>query len=420
MLRGAPVFLALILAIPSCVRGQAPASDQQKNSTSQPSAQEEQKAKSGDPSVFVLKSPEPPSSQAPVAPLLRAVDLEKRSKLDPQTRMHLVSLLDAEFAHVRKSLPLGDRSLVIDAEGRVTPNDQNLFQLSQMHGTAAKPGDKVQITNVTFRDKSIFFAINGGPKKKGHWYDHVSIGVGGAGGEISPTDSSKNQPTGAGLTLEFGKPIPEMTGDELKKLLSPVLDFTSKSAAEVFSESMPPKVREAIKNHEVLVGMNRDMVIMAKDRPDQKVREKDENGKDYEDWIYGRAPQDVTFVRLIGDEVTQVTIAKVGRQPIVKTEKEVDVKDGTVSLAALKASSSPQDVSQQPDQPQQPAKRPTLKREGEEGADPGLKPPVPGGQSQLPPKPDEPEWGTKGNRPSQDPPKPEDTPKPGEPSKPPQ
>jgi hypothetical protein len=110
------------------------------------------------------------------------------------------------------------------------------------------------------------------------------------------------------------------------------------------------------------------------------------------------------FVRLIGDEVTQVTIAKVGRQLIVKTEKEVDVKDGTVSLAALKASNSPQDVSQQPDQPQQPAKRPTLKREGEEGGpDPALKP-APGGQAQLPPKPDEPEWGTGDKRPAQNPP----------------
>ena len=102
--------------------------------------------------------------------------------------------------------------------------------------------------------------------------------MGGSGGEVSPIDPSKNQATGAGLTLEFSKQIPEMTGDELKKLLSPVLDFSSKSAAEVFSESMPPKVREAIKNHEVLVGMNRDMVIMAKGGPDQKVREKDDSG----------------------------------------------------------------------------------------------------------------------------------------------
>jgi hypothetical protein len=419
MVRGAPFFLALSLALPSAGWSQAPATDdKQKSSTDSPpqaSGKEEQKAKTGDSSVFVLKSPEPPPSQPTLAPQLRAVDLEKRDKLGPQTKMHLITLLDAEFAHVRKSLPLGDKSLSIDPQGRVTPSDQNLFQLAQVHGIAAKPGDKVQITNVTFREKSIFFAINGGPKKHGHWYDHVSIGVGGSGGEISPTDSSKNQPVGAGLTLEFNKQIPEMTGDELKKLLSPVLDFSSKSAAEVFSESMPPKVKEAIKNHQVLVGMNRDMVIMAKDRPEQKVREKDESGKDYEDWIYGKPPQEMTFVRFVGDEVTLVKIAKVGGQLVFKTEKEVDVKDGTVSLAALKASNSPQDVSQQPDQPQQPAKRPTLKREGEEGGpDPALKAPVPGGQAQLPPKPDEPEWGTKDKRPAQDPPQApqQDTPKP--------
>jgi hypothetical protein len=406
MLRGARVLLGLSLAVPSFVSGQAPAGADNPKKPTDSASPADQKTQSGDSSVFVLKAPEPPPSQAPFTPLLRPADLEKRDKLDPKTRLRLTSLLDAEFAHTRKVLPLGEKSMVIDSQGRVTPNDQLLFQLSQMHGIAAKSGDKVQITNVTFHDKSIFFAINGGPKRKGHWYDHVSIGVGGSGGEISPTDSNKKQPTGAGITLEFSKQIPEMTGEELKKLLSPVLDFTSKSAAEVFSESMPPKVREAIKNHEVLVGMNRDMVIMAKDRPDQKVREKDASGKDYEDWIYGRPPQDVTFVRVIGDEVTQVKIAKVSGQLIVKTEKEVDVKDGTVSLAALKASNSPQDVSQQPDQSQQPAKRPTLKREGEEGGpDPALQP-VPGGQAQLPRKPDEPEWGTGDKRPPQDPPKP--------------
>src|SRR5260370_588166 len=107
-----------------------------------------------------------------------------------------------------------------------------------------------------------------------------------------------------------------------------------------YSETLPPKIRDAIKKHEILVGMNRDMVIMAKDRPEQKVREKDDKGKEYEDWIYGKVPQDVVFVRLVGDEVTMVKISKVVGQVVVKTEKEVDIKDGVASLAALKAGPS--------------------------------------------------------------------------------
>ena len=120
-----------------------------------------------------------------------------------------------------------------------------------------------------------------------------------------------------------------------------------------------------MKKHEVLVGMNHDMVVMAKDRPPQKVREKDEKGKEYEEWIYGAPPQDVVFVRFNGDEVVQVKTAKIGGQITVKTEKEVDVKDGVPTLAALKSSNNPQDVSGAP-QPDQPTHKPTLKRPDEQ------------------------------------------------------
>jgi len=406
MLRGAAFLFALTLTIPGFTAGQAPAPDDQPKSPGANSPNDA-KAKPADPSVFVLKGPEAPPSQPGMAPMLRAVDLEKRAKLDETTRRQLIQLLDAEFARLRKSLPQGDKSLVIDPQGRLIPNDAMLFQLTQTHGVVAKVGDKIQVTNVTFRDKSIFLAINGGPKKKGHWYDHVSIGVGGAGGDVTPIDpNARAQPTGAGLTLQFNKQIPQMTGDELKKLLSPVLDFSMKSAAEVYTETLPLKIQNAIKNHEVLVGMNRDMVVLAKDRPDQKVREKDEQGKEYEEWIYGKPPHDVVFVRLMDDEVTQVKTAKVGGQITVKTEKEVDVKDGTVSMAALKASNSPQDVKpQQPDQPEQPTRPPTLRREGEGPEQPALKP-VPSGQSQDQHRQDEPEWGTNGKQPPPDPPKP--------------
>ncbi|HET6933357.1 MAG TPA: hypothetical protein VFI72_00875, partial [Candidatus Angelobacter sp.] len=201
------------------------------------------------------------------------------------------------------------------------------------------------------------------------------------------------QPTGASMSLQFSKYVPEMNGEELKKLVSPVLDFSVKTAAEVYIDTLPPKIKQAVKAHEVLVGMNKDMVVMAKDRPQQKVREKDASGKEYEEWIYGAPPQDVVFVRFKGDEVTQVKTAKIGGQMIVKTEKEVDVKDGVATLASLKASNSPEDAQQnQQPQAQQPVKRPTLKRP-DEMPDPEVqqrKPTV-----DNPPREPEPEWGDK-------------------------
>src|SRR5262249_11034838 len=212
-------------------------------------------AKPAEPNVFVMKAPEMPD-QPQFTPQLRAVDLEKRARLSETTKMHLIQLMDAEFVHVRKYFPLGDKSIVIDSRGRVTPNDASLFQTIQTRGAAAKVGDKVQITNVVFHEKSVYVEINGGPKKKTKWYQHISIGVGGAGGSATPVDGNEAQPTGAAFTLQFNKPVPEMTSDDLRKLLGPVLDFSSKSASEAYTETLPPKVRDAIKNHEVLVGMN--------------------------------------------------------------------------------------------------------------------------------------------------------------------
>lgn len=399
-----PILLTACIAVSGVAFGQQPPAGAGQDKSA-PQTQSNGQAKPADSNVFVLKSPEaPPSTQ--FTPLLRAVDLEKRPKVDEATRMLLIQSLDAEFVHTRKFFALGDKSIVINPQGQVTPGDAALFQQVQAHGASAKIGDKVQITNVIFHEKSISVQVNGGPKKHGKWYDHVSVGVGGGGGTMSPTSPNDNPATGAEFTLQFSKQIPQMTGDELRKLLSPVLDFSLKSASQVYAETLPPKIRDAIKNHEVLVGMNRDMVVMAKDRPPQKIREKDDKGKEYEEWIYGAAPQDVVFVRLIGDEVIQVKTAKAGGEIVVKTEKEVDVKDGVATLAALKASQSPQDVKQQPQEEQeQPKPRPTLRREGEQPDVEILR--APNGQTQQTPgQPNEPEWGTDGKSPSPPPVKP--------------
>lgn len=329
-------------------------------------------------------------------PHLKPIDLDNRQDLSAGTKMQLIRVMDAEFVHVRKNLPVGEKDLVIAPDGLVKPGDAQLYRQAQTYGAAAKVGDRVQITNIVFKEKSIYFEINGGPKKKTKWYQRIEIsGMGGSTGGVDPNAA---QPTGAAVTLEFKKHVPEMTGTELKQMLTPVLDFSVKTAAEVFIDTLPPKIREAVKKHEVLVGMNHDMVVMARDRPEQKVREKDDKGKEYEEWIYGAPPKDVVFVRFNGDEVVQVKTAKVGGQMIVKTEKEVDVKDGVPTLAALKSSGNPQDVSGAPE-PDQPAHKPTLKRPDEQ-PDPMTQQAGSGSNTrQLPSgEPDEPQWGTNGKQ----------------------
>jgi len=356
-----------------------------------------------------LKPPEP--QQQPTGPQLKPADLDSRPSLNDGTKMQLIRILDAEFAHVRKYFPVGDKSLVIGPDGSIKPGDDTLFRMAQSYGAAAKIGDRVQITNIVFHEKSIYLEINGGPKKKQKWYQHIQIS--GMGGAVGGTDPNQAQPTGAAMTLEFKKHVPEMTGGELKQLLSPVLDFSVKTAAEVYVDTLPPKIKAAVKSHDVLVGMNREMVVMAKDRPPQKVREKDEKGHEYEEWIYGQPPQDVVFVRFIGDEVTQVKIAKVSGEMIVKTQKEVEVKDGVPTLAALKASDHPEEVKGGPEPEPQHAKAPTLKRPDEQ-PDPVVQRGGGGGTTgtQGSPSQEEPQWGTNGKQPDTSQPPADTQPKP--------
>jgi hypothetical protein len=238
-------------------------------------------------------------------------------------------------------------------DGKLSPSGQELDKLLALWGPSVKPGDRALITKFEIRGDRMRFEINGGPQKKQKWYQHIQVGVNGnmgtpGGDQNEPT----NNPRGSYVDLVFDHHIPDLSVEQLKQMLWPVFDFDSKSPLEAYLETVPPKVKDAIKNHQVLVGMNREMVIYSKGRPEKKIREKDDQGAEYEDWIYGEPPQDVDFVRVIGDEVIRVETMKVNGEKIVKTEKEIDLGGPTVASAAQKE--------------EHPTKAPTLRRPGEE------------------------------------------------------
>jgi hypothetical protein len=127
------------------------------------------------------------------------------------------------------------------------------------------------------------------------------------------TSTPANQPagiqagSGSTIELDFGKPIPEMTPEELKQLLAPVLDFSKqRSAAVHWVDTLPPEMKKAVEEKRAVVGMDREMVVAAMGKPERKVRERDNDGNEVEDWIYGEPPKKTVFVRLMGDRVTQV------------------------------------------------------------------------------------------------------------------
>ena len=50
----------------------------------------------------------------------------------------------------------------------------------------------------------------------------------------------------------------------------------------------------------------REEVVAAIGKPEHKVRERDSEGNDIEDWIYGQPPSKTVFVRFTGQRVTSV------------------------------------------------------------------------------------------------------------------
>jgi hypothetical protein len=278
------------------------------------------------------------------------------------TREEIVHAFNEELVYIRARFPMGRTGLKLK-DGTVSPSGQELEHLMALWGPAVKPGDRARISDVVIKDNYIRFEINGGPIKKQKWYQHITIvGANNSSVPVSPSDSSANA-RGSFVDLYFDKYVPEMTGPELKELLRPVFDFDAKTGLEAYLETVSPQIKDAIKNHHVLVGMNHEMVIYAMGRPPKKVRET-ANEVEYEEWIYGMPPQDVDFVRFVGDEVVRVETMKVDGQKIVRVEKEVDLGAATVAKK----------------QAERPANAPTLRRPGEEMPDSN-----PANPSSLPP-----------------------------------
>jgi hypothetical protein len=131
------------------------------------------------------------------------------------------------------------------------------------------------------------------------------------------------EPTGARLTLAFEKTIPELTATDVKALLAPLISFDVKTPIQAFTDTLPEKLKEAILGHRVLVGMSTQMVLFAKGQPVRKVREMD-GQTPFEEWIYGRPPQDVEFVRINGNRVIRLEVAKMGETPVIFSKDEVE------------------------------------------------------------------------------------------------
>lgn len=235
--------------------------------------------------------------------LARLVAKDKTDTLTEENRIAIIRGVSSEFARARITLPAGNKPVVLSAQGEYNEND--LKALLMRYGPAVDVGQQLQITRIEFRRQDILFEINGGGKKKRSWRDHVQISLGGIGTPVAQPGVA-TPPTGSSLLLRFPQDIPNLTADDVKTLLSRVLNFDLRSAAENYVDTLPPEFKEAVGKHEARVGMTRDMVIAALGRPDRKIREKNSEGVDQEQWIYGNPPAPVQFIVFEGDKVVSI------------------------------------------------------------------------------------------------------------------
>ncbi|HMF53364.1 MAG TPA: hypothetical protein VK593_03375 [Edaphobacter sp.] len=272
-------------------------------------------------------------------------------KLNERGRRELVRNLEAEQGFAHRPLPVGVLSL--KANGELSPGGEKYRQMIYQKGQAAAPGDRVVITALNIKGNEMIFDLNGGPYAKHRFLSHIQLN------NAPMAASNGERPMGSRISLVFPGGIPDISAPEVKALLEPVVDFGVKSGAQAYADTLPPRIRNAIAAHEVLVGMNHRMVLAALGAPESKVREQqsgDPNGARYEEWIYGHVPQTVRFIRFAGDRVTMVEIAALGKPMEIHDknelqEAEVPVNTREIAMGDRKHGTNGEDESAPPTPP---------------------------------------------------------------------
>ena len=285
------------------------------------------------------------------------VELPKEP-LDVKGRQELIRDLEAEQGFAHRELPLGAGMQLI-ANGNMTPNDEAYKRMLYEKGQSAAAGDRVEVTNLEFRGDRIIIDFNGGPYAKHRFLSHISL-------NDMPLAQQGPLATGCRVTLIFEGGVPEVTAAEVKALLDPVVDFRAKSSAEAYADTLPPKVREAVAAHEILVGMNHRMVLASMGEPKTKEREHtatdDPDSPIYEEWIYGETPRPIQFVRFKNGRVVRLEIAALGKPIEVHDKNEMGVEPEPTLQARTIVNGDAQITA---DGDRNGAAAPTLRRPGE-------------------------------------------------------
>jgi len=205
------------------------------------------------------------------------------AQLSRDARYDLLRTVMADQAAARIGLPFGTDGVELSDSGQI--NQEKLQKEIQKNGQSIQPGKVVSITDMSFDDNKITLELDGGGKNKKSVLDRIQIGVGGNAGTVPVRDDKVLQAKGSKVILRFSKKVPpDLTPDQLRQLLDPVLDFNKHNFMKTGIEALPPEFQEAVKEKEAKIGMDRSTVLMALGRPDKKFR--DPSKPAYEQWLY--------------------------------------------------------------------------------------------------------------------------------------
>lgn len=239
--------------------------------------------------------------------------------LTSHNREDLLRFLQAEQGFSMRPLPI--TTLTLHANGAMQPSGSDYVNAIREKGISVKAGERVVVTDVRVEKDRVVLDFNGGPEHKHKFLRHLSVGM--DPDYTTPVVRDDPQaPSGSRIVLIFPHDVPDVTGMQVEALVKPIVDFSVKTPVEAYTDTLPPMLRKTILEHHVLVGMNTEMVLSALGPPRDKIRERD-GQMPFEEWIYGNVPDPVQFIRFNGNRVIRVEIAKVGEEPVIRTENEM-------------------------------------------------------------------------------------------------
>ena len=216
-------------------------------------------------------------------------------------RFEILGTLIADNAAARIAMPFGSEGVGLSQTGEI--DEDRLIEEMRKEGGSIFVGQVVAITGIVFDDDQIVVELDGGGKNQRSFFDRLEVGI---GSNPRPVTDSAADAKGSKVVLRFDDKAPaNLTPDQLRAYLAPVLDFEKQNFMDSGIDSLPEEYQEAVVANEARIGMDRSTVLMAKGRPDDKVWETI-SGVEREDWIYYKSGLGADFITFEGDIVVRI------------------------------------------------------------------------------------------------------------------